>query len=90
MKGGDASNVVYITNQSGQYYWREQVTGVRWTTNATDKTEFKITTANALTDTGASCISGPTREIEFLQNTILNAIIAEKGTVETSSSSWNY
>lgn len=90
MKGGDASNVVYITNQSGQYYWREQVTGVRWTTNATDKTEYKITTANALTDTGASCISGPTREIEFLQNTILNAIIAEKGTVETSSSSWNY
>ena len=81
MKGGDASNVVYIPNQSGQYYWREKVTGVRWTTNFTDKTEYKITSANALTDTGASCISGPKREIEFLQNTILNEIIVLKGTV---------
>ena len=76
MKGGDANNVVYIENLAEQSHWKNYITGIRWTTNFDDKTEYKIAKATSITDTGASCISGPKAEMDYIANTIYNVISA--------------
>ena len=76
MKGGDINNVVYIENLAEQLHWSNYITGIRWTTNFDDKTEYKITKAKTFTDTGASCISGPKAEMDKISNTIYNLITA--------------
>ena len=40
----DASKLIYISVKSNTYWWTNYVRGVRWTTNATDTTEYKFST----------------------------------------------
>ena len=50
-----------------------------------DSTEYKIDTISALTDTGTSCIIGPTSAVASIRNQILNL-----ATNVSTSSSWDY
>jgi len=81
----DASNLIKMSIKSDNYHWTNTITGIRWKTNSNDKTEYKFTEKNALTDTGSSCIIGPASEVNYFKNTILNMI----PNVETHSS-WSY
>jgi len=69
-----SSELIYMPIKSDSDYWTSSIKGVRWSTNSNEKTEYKVTERNALTDTGSSCITGPAGDIEYLRNTILNLI----------------
>ena len=68
------------------------MTGFKWDSGIldadgnVDTTEYVISTAtSALTDTGSSCIVGPSAEADSIRNTILNTL---SETFETSG--WDY
>ena len=83
---GDPSEIIYIPNQSNQVYWQNEVTGFRFTSNADNTADQAFTKADALTDTGASCISGPSSDVEKITDGIWSAI--GKFTTVESSSGW--
>lgn len=41
---------------------------MRWGSLMSDSTEYAITSANALTDTGTSCIIGPAQAVYSIRN----------------------
>ena len=73
---------IYIDIQDENLWWTEQLVGFRWSADFdADQIEYEITSAtDAITDTGSSCIVGPSGEIDYIKNTILN-VIAETTTV---------
>jgi len=81
---------IYIDIQDENLWWTEQLVGFRWSAEFdADQIEYEITSAtDAITDTGSSCIVGPSGEIDYIKNTILN-VIAETTTVETHAG-WDY
>ena len=81
----DASLYVSIPVKANSPYWTNTVSGVRWTTNSNDKTEYKLNANDAIIDSGSSCIVGPKSDINFIRNTILNQI---QGV--STSTSWDY
>lgn len=83
---GDPSEIIYIPNQSNQVYWQNEVSGFRFTSNSDNTADQAFTKADALTDTGASCISGPSSDVEKITDGIWSAI--GKFTTVESSSGW--
>lgn len=74
---------IYIDIQDENPWWTEQLTGFRWEASFdADQVEYAITSAtDAITDTGSSCIVGPSAEVDYITNTILTEIAKTK-TVE--------
>ena len=68
----DPSDIIYIDIIDDDVWWTAKIEGLRWGSNMNDSTEYMITQANALTDTGSSCIIGPTSEVNSIRNSILN------------------
>ena len=80
-----ASDILWLSILSEDYWWSQYITGFKWGSTMNDSTEHKIDTISALTDTGTSCIIGPTSAIASIRNTILNL-----ATNVSTSSSWDY
>ena len=82
-------SITWLTIESSNFWWTQQLTGFKWdsaVSGVTDTTEYAITSATeALTDTGSSCIVGPSAEADSIRNTILNTL---SETFETSG--WDY
>jgi len=55
----DSSKVVYLDILDENPWWTQKITGFRWGDDWDDDTEYKIPSAEAITDTGTSCIAGP-------------------------------
>ena len=68
----DASLYVSMPIKSANKYWTNTISGLRWKKNSNDRTEYKLNSADALTDSGSSCIIGPSNEIAYIRNSILN------------------
>lgn len=65
----------YITIDSDNDWWSSALTGFRWDSSMTDDNEYAITSGEfALTDTGSSCIIGPSGEADAIINNILNEL----------------
>ena len=67
----DPSDIVWIDSTNYGGWWTENVTGWRWTGSSEKKT---IPSLWALTDTGSSCIMGPTATIAEIRAAAYNAI----------------
>lgn len=72
-------SVAYMDILSENNWWSQNLTGFRWheasSSMVGDATEYALTAApEALTDTGSSCIFGPSSEIFPIRNTILNLL----------------
>lgn len=66
--------VTYLPIESENKFWASSISGFRWE-NKTDTVEYALKQApKALTDTGTSCIFGPSSEINSIRYTILNMI----------------
>jgi len=74
---------IYIDIEDEDLWWTEQLVGFRWEASFdSDQVEYAITSATkAITDTGSSCIVGPSGEVDYIRNTILTEIAKTK-TVE--------
>lgn len=68
----DNAKLIYIPILSSNDFWTNKIKGLRWSKNSNDNTEYKFNESNALTDTGSSCIIGPSKDVEYFRNTILN------------------
>ena len=69
----NSANIAWISILSEDYWWTNKLTGFRWGADwEDDDTEYAIPEANALTDTGSSCIIGPSASINSIIGTILN------------------
>ena len=55
----DPADLIYIDVIDNTEWWTEYVTGVRWGPAMNDPIEYAVTSYEALTDTGSSCILGP-------------------------------
>ena len=80
-----ASDILWMNILSEDYWWSQYITGFKWGSTMNDATEYKIDTISALTDTGTSCIIGPTSAVASIRNQILNL-----ATNVSTSSSWDY
>ena len=80
-----STEVIYITIEDENYWWTSHVTGFRWGSSMNDSTEYIIPETEGLTDTGSSCIIGPSYQLTPIMNTILNL----SDTV-TRDNSWDY
>ena len=81
---------VYITIQDDNPWWTEQLIGFRWEADFDPlQTEYAITSAtDAITDTGSSCIVGPSAEVDYIKDTILTKL---SETVEIyANSGWDF
>ena len=63
MKGGDPSQVIYIQSIAGKIHWTNYITAMRFTSNTSDLSTKSLTKTEATTDTGSSCILGPSSDI---------------------------
>lgn len=70
----DPADIVYIDIESEDRWWTAQLQGLRWGSLMNDETEYSITSASALTDTGTSCIIGPADAVFSIRNQILNTV----------------
>ena len=61
----DPSDIVWIDSTNYGGWWTNNVTGWRWTGSSTKTT---LTSLWALTDTGSSCISGPSATITTIRS----------------------
>lgn len=68
----DSAQIAWIDILSEDYWWTNKITGFRWGQDWDDVTEYAIPEANALTDTGSSCIIGPSASVNSIMGTILN------------------
>jgi hypothetical protein len=66
------ADVVWIDIEDDDYWWTSSVTGFRWGPEWSDDTEYAIPSELGLTDTGTSCIIGPSASINSIRATILN------------------
>lgn len=55
----DPASIIWIDIKSNDAWWTAPLTGLRWGSQMNDSTEYAIIEADALTDTGSSCIIGP-------------------------------
>ena len=81
----DPADIIWIPIEDNDYWWTAKVQGLRWGSLMNDSAEYMLTEADALTDTGTSCIIGPSSEV----NSIRNAMLALSSDVQ-SDSSWDY
>lgn len=81
----DSSDITWISIESENYWWTNKVTGFRWGDDWSDDTEYAIPELEGFTDTGTSCISGPSASINSFMGTILNT----SGSTEMDDS-WDY
>ena len=81
----DEADIIYIDIEDEDYWWSAKVQGLRWGSQMNDDTEYSIVEANGLTDTGTSCIIGPSAEVLSIRNSIL----ALSDDVQENSS-WDY
>ena len=63
-----SSDILWLNILSNNYWWSQYITGFRWGNGMGDSTEYKIDTISALTDTGTSCIIGPTGAVASIRN----------------------
>ena len=81
----DVNESVWINIEAEDPWWTSKVNGFRWGPEWDDKTEYAIPEKFALTDTGSSCIIGPSKPINSIMGTIFNT---SDSVVENSS--WGY
>ena len=67
----DPADIIYIPILDDDYWWTAKLQGLRWGSLMNDSTEYMITEADALTDTGTSCIIGPSSEVNSIRNSML-------------------
>ena len=67
----DPADIIWIPIEDDDYWWTAKVQGLRWGSLMNDSTEYMITEADALTDTGTSCIIGPASEVNSIRNAML-------------------
>ena len=78
--------VIYIDILSENYWWSSNLTGFRW---KGESTAYAISTGSfALTDTGSSCIVGPSGEADVIMRNILSVV--EQSTKLYVDAGWNY
>lgn len=77
-------DVTYIDIEENNPWWTNRLTGFRWESSFdADQVEYAVVSATeAITDTGSSCIVGPSGEVDYIVNTIINKV-AETTTVYT-------
>ena len=81
----DPNESVWIEIEAENPWWTSKLNGFRWGPESDDKTEYAIPELNALTDTGTSCIIGPSKPL----NSIIGSILKTSDSV-ISDSSWGY
>jgi len=68
----DTDETLWLDITSENYWWSQKVTGFRWGSEWSDDTEYAIPEEDGITDTGSSCIIGPSASINSIMGTILN------------------
>ena len=56
----DVNDIIYIDIIDDDAWWTNYVEGIRFGDLMNDVTEYALTRSTALTDTGTSCVIGPT------------------------------
>lgn len=62
----DPNDLVYIDADTTKVHWTNTITGFRWASNMEDFKEYAIIAADAITDTGASCLIGPFSQLGYI------------------------
>ena len=76
-------DIVWINSTTYGGWWTNYVTGWRWSGS---ETEYAVTTRWALTDTGSSCILGPSETVDYWREEVFASIQG----VRYTSDAWGY
>ena len=85
---GDGSSVLWldVLNTNGnEVWWTNKIRGLYWGTEANDDTLYILDTTLGFTDTGTSCIYGPSLMIAYIKDLIMPMIPDL-----TDASNWGY
>lgn len=65
----DTNDILWMDILDNDYWWTQKVTGFRWDG---EDIEYEIYEMNGITDTGSSCIIGPSAYINLVQDSIIS------------------
>lgn len=72
---GDGSNIFWMDINQGSLFWENYVYGFKWGSNSPNEgVATNFPKVKAITDTGSSCLVGPSTEVDVIYNGIINLL----------------